>query len=218
MEMRILLLGLTTFLFGVESYGQTKDLEFEGKFSVRLHFEPTMTFHYNEPIHLDLCDEDCFIDEQNPSATLNTKLSVLYSLNYKTKIVFGVGRTLYQFNEIGRIGDGSGMYNRYNVVRSLDILSVFTGLRRSFNVDNKVRPYTEIQVACDILLFGEERLRNHSIAANLGAGIEFDIGRSFVGFVGGHFGSGLENYANGKVGEKYIPYGYGLEMGVEVFL
>lgn len=183
-----------------------------------------MTLHYNKPVNLfGIFEEAPFPVEQDAGLSNNFGINYYRSINPNNEFEIGTGLSQYSFDESGYYTPGGGEYLSYNFTVNFDYFVFSIGHRYAFLNAKKIRPYLENNLMYELLLKKnndyDTNFKIGGIAVKFMAGVRIDISNYVYLNVQTVFKSGVLRYnKNGNHLDSYIPYGYGVEIGVGIKL
>lgn len=193
----------------------------ERKYSIQFNYGIAKTLHYNQPVNFVLCFEGCNAEEQEERSTPNLDLSVYRNLNRNNSLKVGVGFSSYKFWESGGISPGSGGLSPYETTRELKYFTISTGYRHIFETSKLISPFFQADLLFEI--HRDENsdesyfLKKTGIAVKPQIGFVVRVSKSFNILVDGFYKTGVVKYNKESIlDENYIPYGYGLEVGMNL--
>jgi len=207
-------LAAILFVLPKITLAQNKD---ERKYSIQFSYGVAKTLHYNQPVNLVLCFEGCIAEEQEERSAPNVDLSVYRNLNRKNSVKVGIGFSAYKFWESGGISPGSGGLSPYETTRELKYFTISTGYRHIFETSKLISPFFETDLLWEIHRDESYFLKKSGIALKPQVGFIVRVSNSFNILVDGFYKSGIVPYNKESIlNENYIPYGYGLEVGMNL--
>lgn len=192
------------------------------KHKLQANYGLTMTLHYNKPVNLfGIFEEAPFPVEQDARLSNNFGINYYRSINPNNEIEIGLGLSQYSFDEGGYYTPGGGEYLPYKFTVDFDYLDISIGHRYAFSMARKIRPYLENNLMYELLFKKnnayDTNFKIGGIAVKFMAGVRIDISNYAYLNAQTAFKSGVIRYnKNRNHLDSYIPYGYGVEIGVGI--
>lgn len=203
----------TCLCFATSLNAQT---ELGSRSKIQLNFGLANTFHYNAPVNLNFCIEGCFPTEQQARIGKNLEISYARSLNFKNDLLIGVGVTQYKYWEKGLASPGGPGLVPYEQVVDFGYYNIWLG-HRFTPTKNKIKPFLENNIVYEFLASPSETLRFGGLALKSKLGAIANISERLDLNINGFFKSAIGKYNSGNFERgRYVPYSYGLEIGISV--
>lgn len=187
------------------------------KYSLQLNLQLSRTLHYNQPVNLNQCIEGCFAEEQKSRITPNINFSLYRDFNKKNSLKIGLGSSSYRYFEKGMTNTGGGDFLPYESTTKWSFYSLYAGFRHIFTPLKKVKLFLENDFIYEIPAVDYGLTKNgFAIQPKIGAIINLSDNWSVI--AEGFYKSGITNYKEKDFGKDYIPYAYGLQLGVNLKL
>lgn len=192
------------------------------KNKLQVNFGLSKTLHYNQPVTFVECIEGCRATGQTARMSKNLGLSFYKSINSANDIIIGMGFSQYRFTEKGFYSPGDGTFLPYTVAIGFNYFDFVLGHRVIFFKNWRIRPYFESNVIYE-LLFQDDSDYSYSFKSGgfstmLKTGLKMDISKSLYLSLNAFYKTAFTKYNSRKEKyiEKYVPYGYGTEIGIGV--
>ncbi len=194
------------------------------KHKLQANFGLTKTLHYNKPVNLfGIFEEAPFPVEQDARLSKIKDINYYHSINPNNEIEIGTGLSQYSFDESGYYTPGGGEYLPYKLTVKFNYFNFSIGHRYAFLDARKIRPYFENNLMYELLIKEgndyDTNFKFGGVAAKFMAGVRIDISDYTYLNAQAIFKSGILRYnKNESRLDSYIPYGYGVEIGVGIKL
>lgn len=203
--------SLILLLF-ISKVGGAQESEHPGL--LQFNFGVLRTLHYQRPVQMKSCIEYCYAEEQRAGISKNFELGYYKIINQMNELKLGAGKSEYRFREKGLASPGDDSLLPYDVTIDNNFYSFSLGHKYIFNPDKKYRPFIENNVMLDLMRqnnYSSLKSKSLAIATRIGIHLKLSQWNNLV--LNGFFKSAILNY-NGGYGDKYLPFAYGIELGV----
>jgi hypothetical protein len=202
----------TLIVISFSSSGQTKN----GLFAINIGFNQTDT--YSKLFYNRQNDEPIYPAKQFSATFLDVNL--LYSKqtrNPKLRIVFGIGLNQKGFGENGMQSDGSA--NTYFYVSKLkkEYFSLYGGISYDLIVNKKTKLTVGQLLNPEIDLNNTELYKKMPLSTRTNLTFAWKVGNNFSLQLTPYFQTALSKYNRSLLtnnSSNYIPYGFGLNVGL----
>ena len=205
----VLLIIILSVNYQIDAQEKPKD-----KGSIQLNYGLSQTLHYRQPVGILACFEGCFPSEQKARVARSMELGYYYKLNNRHELKMGTGFSEYKFWESGLASDGGNTFNPYEWIVNLYYLDMSLGYRYTLSSHHKINTFLESHVSYELLSKMDYVLKSGSYAATLRGGCFYNINERVTAITSIGFKSGIVRFNKKGMGNSYIPFGYGLELGL----
>lgn len=188
----------------------------ERKYIIQFDYGISRTFHYIQPIQLRMCIDGCYAEDQKARMASNFDLSIYQNFDRKNSVKIGIGLSEYRFWENEMIGPGNGSFAPRDIIRELKYFAFSTGYKHIFGTTQLINPFFELDLLFEIPR-AESYLHNKSgvaIKPQIGAHVRISDKLNIV--FSGFYKSGIVRYSEIIFDKVYLPFGYGIEVGVNM--
>ncbi len=218
---------LIQFCIASQVYAQQKNrLQLNGGISNTIHY------NYKPATKLYNCTEACYVEIQRPYYSFNYGLSYFRTINAKHDIQVGLGIAEHRFEEEGMADSGGGTLYPFEHIVTIYYydfylahrLNIFLKPRKSKNEkcpDSKEKESTikthffwENNLIYELITQEDYTLKTHNVALKSEVGVHTKFFKGLYGEVSGFYKTGIMKYNKVKYNKNYVPYGYGVEIGV----
>jgi len=183
------------------------------KFSLQFNLGLARTFHFSQPVQgLFLCFEGCRSEEQKARIAPNFNFSLYRDFNESHSLKIGYGRYNYRYWERGLSSAGGDELFPYESTLRWEFDGISIGYRHTFNSTKKVRLFIASELIYEIPI-GPALIKNGvAVQPKFGAIINLTNRWSFVGEA--FYKNAVTNYSDNPRGDNYVPYAYGIQLGI----
>lgn len=175
-----------------------------------------MTLHYHRPVNVLFCIEPCYPEEQKSRISPSINLSVYRALNKNNELKIGVGFSGYRFWEKGLASPGDTRLLPYEIIQGLYYFNFSAGFRHLFVTKNQFTPFFETGILYEMLPYENYLLKNSGIAIQSQAGIILKFTDKWSLIIDGFYKTGIIKYNKREFKPDYIPFGYGIQVGMNL--
>ena len=191
----------------------------ESKYSIQFNYGIAKTLHYNPPVDFIICFEGCPAQEQKAKWAPQFEFSLYRTLSEKSSVKIGIGSSTYRFWQLIFSSEGSGPPVIPNeTVEEFDYFSLSVGYRHVFGSAKLFRPFFETDFFVEIHEGESEFFKKCGVAVKPQIGALISVSENLAFVVDGFYKSGIMKYNKTTYSGDYIPYGYGVEVGVNLKL
>ncbi len=184
------------------------------KNSIQFDYGISVTFHYNPPVNLNACDEGCFTEEQESRISSNASIGFYRKLNDRNALKLGVGLSEYRYWEKGSAGSGGGSLYPFEDIYELKYYNFSFGFKHLFYAEHIIMPFIETEFILELPDETYNLTENYGIANKSQVGATIEISNRWSANLGAFFKTGIMNYKKSKRYKSYVPYGYGIQIGL----
>lgn len=209
----VILLLLVLILSSYNLNAQDTD---DVKYSIQIDYGISNTLHYNQPVIVTFCEEGCYPEVQKPRIASNMDLSIYRAYNKNNSLKIGVGFSEYRFFEKGLASPGDASLLPYESIIELQYFSFNAGFRHIFNSNNNIFPFVATELIYEVLPGDKIIMKNYGLASKSKIGAIIRISDKWSTAVECFYKTGIVNYREKKFDKNYIPFGYGIQVGIEM--
>lgn len=173
------------------------------------------TFHYHAPVELILCFEGCTAEEQDARLAPRLEAGFYLPVFNRSELKVGVGYNEVRFRELTA---EPVLLEPYESDYRFKFIGLALGYRHNFFGNHTVSPFIENNLLLDYTIQeNQHRYSSRDILNTVNFAYQFDLGllarlsETTALNVNAFFKTGLKKYAKRS---DYLPYGYGVEMGL----
>jgi hypothetical protein len=151
-------------------------------------------------------------EKQKALIAPNFDFSLYRNLDGKNSMKIGIGSSAYEFREAGWASTGSGQYD-YDRTREFRYLTFSAGYRHTFTVGGRVSPFVQTELLVERYRGEGYFLKEGGVAVKPQIGGVFRASDKLEVVFDAFYKSGIVAY---DLNKDYIPFGYGIEIGVNM--
>lgn len=209
---------LSTLILNLISIRLIAQDSHEKKYSFQFDLGISRNLHYSQPVSIDLYYEPYFPQEQKARFAPNINLSLYRAIDDRNSLKLGIGFSAYRFKEKGISSDGGPTFSPYETIQQLGYFNISSGFRHIFNTTNKLRPFIETDVMFEIHPYEDYIHKKNGIAMMQQVGVVLKLSAKSSLIVDGFYKTGIVAYNKIKIDKDYIPFGYGIQVGMNFTL
>lgn len=190
-----------------------------GKYALQFDFGVGQNLAYHQPYTFIRCAQLCWPDRQPVTSTLNFNFSLYNHLNAQDALKFGIGFSTYDFVEISRrFGSLDGNSNHWERKLTFRVFNFSSGLRHTFYEDRSINPFVETALLAELIHRQDaiSYLNRVGVANRSQIGVMLKMTRYSSIIIAGFFQSELLRHYNLKSFKTYVPFSYGVQVGISV--
>jgi len=216
--MKYLSVIVLLLVINLSSYNLHAQDDIEGKYSIQIDYGISNTLHYNQPVNVSFCEEGCYPEVQKPRIASNLDLEIYWAHNKKNSWKIGVGFSEYRFFEKGLASPGDATLLPYESTIELTYISFNAGFRHMFCPKNNICPFVETELIYELSPGEKIFLKNYGLANKSKIGTIIRISDKWSTTVECFYKTGIINYLKKEFNKTYVPFGYGIQLGIEMKL
>jgi len=173
------------------------------------------TLHYNAPITVvSMSIEGSYTKEQDARLGKNIDLIIHKKINSLNGIIFGLGYSEYRFFDKGLASTGGSGFSNYEEIVVNNYINIHLGHRLIFEKQIKGLIYIENNIITEFPILYYDQMNKFNFAYKVKTGWMYNMSDNYALNINGYFKTAIAKYGIGALGEKYYPYGYGIEFGI----
>jgi hypothetical protein len=183
------------------------------KYNIQFNYGMAKTLHYRQPVNFIMCFEGCTATKQIAKVAPHYELSLYRNWNAKNSLKIGVGFSVYKSFE-------KGLYlfdnTPYETTREFKYVAFSTGYKRIFSTNSLIRPFFEAELLFEMYRGGSDYFKKWGVAIKPQVGAQVKISDKLVVVLDGFYKSGIVKYNAFNYNRDYIPFSYGVEVGMNL--
>ncbi len=183
-------------------------------YSVEFDFGLSRTLHYHRPISVTQCYEACIPLEQKARKAYNANLSIYRNLSASNSIKLGLGWSEYRFWERGKASPGDTSLLPYETTRAISYYDISVGYRHTFKKMAHLYPFVETEMMLELPVDRSFAVNPYGIANKTRVGLLVPASGKWDVVFDAFYKTGIINYSSLSFTDAYIPYGYGIQIGL----
>lgn len=173
------------------------------------------TLHHTVPVNLRLCIEGCLVEAQEERMALNVGVNFYRKMDSHNSFKIGVGIAEYNFFEKGLSAAGFGVLElAYERTHKSKYFILPVGIKHNIGIGNNSIFYIETEFILELARDKAFFVKQYGIATKFQVGTNLKLSDKLNMNVSAFFKTGIMDYSRGKFENSYIPYGYGLQLGI----
>lgn len=186
----------------------------DSPWQLQLSYGAGPTFHHRAPVPVRLCREGCTPETQTPGVAGGLALSLYRRLGGRHQLSARVGYRGHRFSEAGQASRGGPEVFPYQYEEALRFVHIAMGHRYFFAEGTVLRPFWEHSLTWEVLPAEHPLLRRSSLGARVQIGATVALFPRLALAFSGYGQTALLRYNREGSESPFLPFGYGVEVGL----